>query len=131
MQMPARTPPANRKATRAAPTPAKNRSSDLNPFAAAARALADERDVGRGAARFHATLAAALADWAETAARRHGLATVAAGGGCLFNRLLAADLQQRLRRAGLRLLLAQRLPPGDSAIALGQAVVARQHLGGS
>jgi hydrogenase maturation protein HypF len=92
--------------------------------------LADERDVGRGAARFHATLAAALADWAETAARRHGLATVAAGGGCLFNRLLAADLQQRLERAGLRLLLAQRLPPGDGAIALGQAVVARQRLGG-
>lgn len=90
--------------------------------------LIDEPDAGRGAARFHATLGQALAAWVVQAAQQHGVSTVAAGGGCLFNRLLSADLAHRLSTAGVRLLLPRQLPPGDSAIAFGQAVVARHHL---
>lgn len=95
---------------------------DLRPLLAA---LADVRDVGQGAALFHVTLGAALFDWLQRAARQAGLATVAVGGGCLFNRLLAADLSRRCAAAGLQLLSPQRLLPGDSAIALGQAWVAQ------
>lgn len=100
-------------------------SLDLRPLLAA---LADARDPGQGAALFHVTLGAALFDWLQRAAQRTGLQTVAVGGGCLFNHLLAADLSQRCTAAGLRLLAPQRLLPGDSAIALGQAWVAQQIL---
>ncbi|MCW5580509.1 MAG: carbamoyltransferase HypF, partial [Luteimonas sp.] len=85
---------------------------------------------GRGAALFHATLGAALADWLQRAARRHDIGTVAVGGGCLFNKLLAADLRRRCIDAGLRLLEARALLPGDTAIAYGQAAVARAMLHG-
>lgn len=93
--------------------------------------LIDEPDAGRGAARFHATLGQALSKWVIRSAQHHGLHTVAAGGGCLFNRLLSADLRTRLATAGLRLLEARQLLPGDTAIAFGQALVARHHLQGS
>lgn len=94
-------------------------------------ALADPAsgaEPGRGAALFHATLGAALADWLRQAARRHGLGTVAAAGGCLFNRLLAGSLRRDCTQAGLRLLEPRALPPGDTAIAFGQAAVARLSL---
>jgi hydrogenase maturation protein HypF len=84
---------------------------------------------GHGAALFHATLGAALADWLQRAARRSGIGTVAVGGGCLFNKLLAADLRRRCAQAGLRLLEPRVLLPGDTAIAFGQAAVARAMLG--
>jgi len=96
---------------------------DLMPLLAS---LVDERDTGRGAARFHATLAAALADWVLRAAAERDIGVVAAGGGCWFNRLLSVDVARRMTQAGLRWLSAQRLLPGDTAIAYGQAVVARQ-----
>jgi hydrogenase maturation protein HypF len=98
---------------------------DLRPLLAA---LADARAAGQGAALFHVTLGAALFDWLQRAAHQTGLDTVAVGGGCLFNRLLAADLNRRCTAAGLQLLSPQRLLPGDSAIALGQAWVAQRIL---
>jgi hydrogenase maturation protein HypF len=91
-------------------------------------ALADEGDVGRGAARFHVTLAAALADWVERAAAQSGLATVALSGGCLHNRILSHRLGAALRARGLTVLEARRLSPGDAGLALGQAWVALHHL---
>jgi hydrogenase maturation protein HypF len=90
--------------------------------------LMEAADPGQGAALFHATLGAALAEWLALAARSAGTQTVAAGGGCLFNRLLTADLRQHCRAQGLRLLEARQLPPGDTAIAYGQAAAARQQL---
>jgi hydrogenase maturation protein HypF len=95
---------------------------DLRPLY---EALADCQDSAHGAALFHATLAAALADWAEQAARRAGLRTVACGGGCFLNHLLALKLTALLRQRGLRVLLAQQLPPNDGGLSLGQAWVAR------
>ncbi|MEY8876836.1 MAG: carbamoyltransferase HypF, partial [Leptothrix sp. (in: b-proteobacteria)] len=98
---------------------------DLRPLLAQ---LADEADAGRGAALFHATLAAALADWLVAAARRSGIRQVAAGGGCLANRVLALDLRRHCAAADLQLFEARHLLPGDSAIAFGQAIVARHTL---
>lgn len=84
------------------------------------------RHPGRSAALFHATLGAGIARWIVGAARDTGIDSVAAGGGCLLNRVLADDLRARLAADGLKLLLPGRLSPGDAAIAFGQAAVARQ-----
>ncbi len=86
--------------------------------------LADERDVGRGAALFHATLADALVHWVEQGAREHGLKQVAGGGGCFLNAILARGLRVGLARRGLTLLEARAVPPNDGGLALGQAWVA-------
>ncbi|MEW6164858.1 MAG: carbamoyltransferase HypF [Pseudomonadota bacterium] len=90
--------------------------------------LADARDPGHAAALFHATLAAALADWAAQAAVRTGIATVAAAGGCLLNHLLAQALREGLTACGLRFVTAEQLPPNDGGLALGQAWVARHKI---
>jgi hydrogenase maturation protein HypF len=73
------------------------------------------------AARFHATLAAGLVDWVARAAERTGIGTVAAAGGCLLNRLLARGLREDCAARGLRFITAERLPPNDGGLALGQA----------
>ncbi|MDP1653119.1 MAG: carbamoyltransferase HypF [Rhodocyclaceae bacterium] len=86
--------------------------------------LADAHDPGMAAARFHATLAAALVDWLVHAALRTGIDTVAAAGGCLLNRLLSDALCDGFQRSGLRFVKAQVLPPNDGGLALGQAWVA-------
>lgn len=100
---------------------------DLRPLL---EVLAETADAGAGAALFHATLVAALADWAEQAAHRTGITTLACGGGCFLNRLLTTGLREALQARGIRMLTAQALPPGDQAIALGQAWVAHRTLRG-
>ena len=86
--------------------------------------LADEPDPVHGAVLFHATLARALADWAERAARREGLTTVALGGGCFLNHILSRDLGRQLAERGLTVLEARQAPPNDGGLSLGQAWVA-------
>ncbi len=98
---------------------------DLLPTLAA---LADSTDAGIAAARFHATLAAAIAEWAIAAARREKLATVVLGGGCFLNAILTHGLRDRLETAGLRVLEARQLPPNDGGLSLGQAWIARRTL---
>ncbi len=93
--------------------------------------LAGERDAGRGAALFHATLVAALASWVARAATERGLPVVAGGGGCFMNAILARGLRGALATHGIRLLEAQAVPPNDGGLALGQAWVARHVAGGA
>ncbi|MDK9726520.1 MAG: carbamoyltransferase HypF [Sterolibacteriaceae bacterium MAG5] len=90
--------------------------------------LTEETDADTGAARFHATLVAAMAEWATRAAVRTGIATVACGGGCFLNKLLVAGLREKLPAAGLTMLEATRLSPGDAGLALGQAWIAQRSL---
>ncbi|MBE0625895.1 MAG: carbamoyltransferase HypF [Burkholderiales bacterium] len=85
-------------------------------------------DADQAAARFHATLAAALGEWVAQAAQSSGLATLAWGGGCFLNALLCAGLRQNLERRGIEVLAPARLSPGDTGIALGQAWVAMDTL---
>lgn len=87
--------------------------------------LAGERNAARGAALFHATLAAALESWVSAAVRTSGVRAVALSGGCFLNRLLCAELARRLAGWGLTVLEARQVPPNDGGIALGQAWVAR------
>ncbi|MEP0773722.1 MAG: hypothetical protein HRF46_05120, partial [Acidobacteriota bacterium] len=49
---------------------------------------------------------------------------VAAGGGCLVNRLLRLLLRQELMAMGFEVLLPRRLPPGDGGLSYGQVVLA-------
>ena len=81
--------------------------------------------MAEAAARFHATLIAALAEWVIERAVAEGLDRVVLGGGCFLNHILATGLDRRLAGAGLRVFLATEVPPGDGGLSLGQAEVAR------
>jgi hydrogenase maturation protein HypF len=76
------------------------------------------------ASRFHEAVARATAAACEHTAAAHGLQTVALCGGVFQNRRLLTATADRLQRAGLRVLVPERLPPNDGAISYGQAVVA-------
>jgi hydrogenase maturation protein HypF len=95
---------------------------DLLPLAAA---LLEETDSARGAARFHATLIEALAEWCAAQALAHGLSTVAFGGGCFLNEIVSRGLAQHLNAAGLTVIEARQAPPNDGGLSLGQAWFAR------
>ncbi|MBP8168657.1 MAG: carbamoyltransferase HypF [Azonexus sp.] len=109
--------------------------------------LADCDDAPHGAALFHATLAAGLAEWliaaaseassggnlgasaaasAGAAVNRKKYAKIAIGGGCAMNAILMTALRRQLETAGLGVLEARQAPPNDGGLALGQAWVARQ-----
>lgn len=98
---------------------------DFSPLLAA---LSECRDKEHGAALFHATLAAGLAEWAVHAARQHSIAVIALGGGCFLNDILLHNLTGRLVASGLQVLTWKKMQPGDSAISLGQAWVALQSI---
>lgn len=76
------------------------------------------------AARFHATLAVALAAWLRGLAptARH----VLVGGGCALNGVLMRALEQCLAADGVALYTARQVPPSDGGLALGQAWLARR-----
>jgi hydrogenase maturation protein HypF len=98
---------------------------DLLPLLAT---LVDAPDCALAAARFHATLVAALTDWVLQASERTGLKTLAFGGGCFLNQLLSTHLRQNLEKQGLTVLAPVRTSPGDASISLGQAWVAMNQL---
>ena len=107
----------------------QNTVLDFSPLLATlADSPKENNDAGHGAALFHATLAAGLAEWAGRAARRHNIAHVALGGGCFHNEILLHALSGRLAEQGLRVLTAKQMQPNDSAISLGQAWVALQSI---
>lgn len=98
---------------------------DLSPLVPA---LLNCREPAYGAALFHATVAAGLAEWLAAAARREQLASVAVAGGCALNSVLMTALRRHLAAAGLDLLEARQAPPNDGGLALGQAWIGRCHL---
>lgn len=79
-----------------------------------------------GAALFHVTLAAALADWVLQSACATGITTIVLGGGCFANRLLTRVLRTTLEAQNMQVMSATKLPPGDAGLSLGQAWVAQQ-----
>jgi hydrogenase maturation protein HypF len=98
---------------------------DLLPLLAA---LIDARDVDHAAARFHATLVAALANWVLQGAQDGGVKTLTWGGGCFLNSLLSLGLRKILVEHGMKVLAPVHLSPGDAGIAVGQAWVALNSL---
>jgi hydrogenase maturation protein HypF len=93
-------------------------------IAAVHRDIAGGADPGVIAARFHAGLADVTASACVTAADHAGVDLVALAGGVWQNRLLLERTAAALERAGLRVLVPERLPPGDGAIAFGQVAIA-------
>jgi hydrogenase maturation protein HypF len=75
------------------------------------------------AARFHAGLAAGLAQIGAELAARHGLKRAVLSGGVFQNRMLLQGVAEALRSLGLDVLTPRRVPPNDGGIALGQAVI--------
>jgi hydrogenase maturation protein HypF len=98
---------------------------DLRP---AVRAMADDLARGAGAAvvsaRFHATLAHAVAQACAHARAAGAPGTVALTGGCFQNRLLAEATRDQLEALGFEVLLHRRVPCNDGGLALGQAAIA-------
>lgn len=101
-------------------------AGDILDFSPLLPALLGCRDAGQGAALFHATVAAGLAEWAMFAVDREKLAKMAVGGGCAANAILLDALRRRLTAAGIEVLEARAVPAGDGGLALGQAWIARQ-----
>ncbi|HLI60042.1 MAG TPA: carbamoyltransferase HypF [Solirubrobacteraceae bacterium] len=79
---------------------------------------------GTIAARFHNALAAATICACVRLAGDRDLGTVVLAGGTFQNRRVLEAVAAGLRRAGLRVLVPARLPPGDGGISFGQAAVA-------
>jgi hydrogenase maturation protein HypF len=92
------------------------------------RAVASDADagvtVGIVAARFHAALATATVEAVARLAGQAGTETAVLSGGVFNNRRLLEATEAGLERAGLRVLIPERLPPGDGGISYGQAAVA-------
>ena len=80
--------------------------------------------VGVVTARFHNGLADATAQACVAAASSAGVGVAILSGGVFANRLLLSRTTDLLDRAGLRVLVPRRLPPGDGGISYGQAAVA-------
>ena len=99
---------------------------DLTPLLGAL--LQRDLTARRGAALFHGTLIAGLAEWIGRHAQQIGRADVVLGGGCLTNSILAEGLTQALRHRGLTPWLARAVPANDGGISLGQAAMARAHV---
>lgn len=87
-------------------------------------ALAAEHSSGAAtpllARKFHASLAAGLADLALAGARAGGVKCVGLSGGVMQNLTMLKLLREELGARGLKVLTHKALPPGDACIAYGQ-----------
>jgi len=79
------------------------------------------RDAGFVAARFHATVAAAVLAQVERLHRATGIADVALSGGVFQNSLLLETVEHGVAALGLRPHTNTRVPANDAGISLGQA----------
>jgi hydrogenase maturation protein HypF len=80
--------------------------------------------LARVAARFHNALADATTAACTELAVERDVSAIALSGGSFQNRVLLERVAADLRRAGLRVLIPERLPPNDGGISYGQAAVA-------
>ena len=102
---------------------------DFSPMLSALMGCKD--DAAHGAALFHATVAAGLAEWAIAAVNRKNRpemksASIAIGGGCAMNAVLMSALRGHVAAAGFEVLEARLAPPNDGGLSLGQCWVARR-----
>jgi hydrogenase maturation protein HypF len=88
------------------------------------------RDIERGvpvsdiSARFHKTLAFAIARVADKAKHQHGVTAVALSGGVFCNRKLVQEATKVLERKGFSVLRPVQYSPNDESISVGQIAYA-------
>ena len=87
-----------------------------------------EGDAGLVAARFHATVAAAVVAQVGRLRRATGIADVALSGGVFQNSLLLEAVERGVAALGLRPHTNTRVPANDAGISLGQAYLLRERL---
>ncbi len=75
-------------------------------------------------AKFHNTIAAALAAMAKAAREKTKLGTTVLSGGVFCNRYLANRLVKLLNKTGFRVLFNKEFPSNDGGISVGQAAIA-------
>lgn len=80
-------------------------------------------DPGPAAWMVHDAIADGLSRAAVRASQESGMATVGLSGGVFCNVLLTQLTAERLRRAGLAVLVHRRVPPNDGGLAYGQAAI--------
>ncbi len=97
-------------------------------IAAVAADVARGRPVGGVAGRFHAGVSRATVAACAGLADSRGVETIVLSGGVFQNRRLLESVSAGLAAAGLRVLVPERLPVNDGAIAYGQAAVAAARL---
>jgi hydrogenase maturation protein HypF len=73
---------------------------------------------------FHVILSEQIVDTCKAISSESGIHVCALSGGVFQNRLLLTLCDQKLSRAGFRVLKHSLIPPNDGGIALGQAVIA-------
>jgi hydrogenase maturation protein HypF len=98
---------------------------DLRPMIEAiVREVIDGVPRGEISARFHLTIAGAIAKACERLRIAHGLSRVCLSGGTFQNLRLLGLAAALLREAGFEVFTHRRVPPNDGGLALGQAVIA-------
>jgi hydrogenase maturation protein HypF len=85
-------------------------------------------DIGHISARFHNTVAAAIAEVCQRIRTRDGLDRVCLSGGVFQNIYLLERTVKALYGSGLEVFLHALVPPNDGGISLGQAVIANELL---
>jgi hydrogenase maturation protein HypF len=95
------------------------------------RLMAQQPTPQERAALFHASLAETLCAQARLIRQVHGVQRVGLAGGVFQNHVLTQLAVAALQRAGFDVLLPQRLPVNDAAIAFGQIVEAQAALAGA
>lgn len=102
----------------------QGRAIDLRPtFRAIASALRRGTEAAEIAARFHETMARAVASCCEALREEGAPSVVALSGGCFQNRRLAERVEALLVERGFEVFGHRLVPPNDGGIAYGQAAV--------
>jgi hydrogenase maturation protein HypF len=80
--------------------------------------------VQRIAAKFHNTVAFAIAESTASIAKQYNISNVALSGGTFQNRYLVEKLLPLLEKKNLNVFMHRKVPCNDGGIALGQAIIA-------
>ncbi len=78
--------------------------------------------------RFHLSLAHGICKWVARASRETGVRHIGLSGGVMQNMTLFSLMQNLLKEEKLKVMVHNKLPPGDACVSLGQAVFGRQML---
>ena len=74
---------------------------------------------------FHASIAQAVVNMAHRFQKSHGIKAVGLTGGVFQNHLLTLEIQQRIQRFGIEVLIPEKIPLNDAGLSLGQIVEAQ------